>query len=512
MGLAPIRLNPARALPMDSPVNTERSDYSGDFKMNLEIIGDPGQGRERLCRQLAENDLNDGESGRRVYYFTTSPVSNGLAALFDVVLIGSMGNFPIVGGEGEMLAEAAIAAQASAVIDLGGVDYEISARIVEGFLKRISRERETPMTIYFENGDATLRRKRNRDSNTMSAAKTALSTGFPAVGGADMRFVVCAVSSREIPLEIDALLFDVVATKLSKPSHIESLATLVNNRKLVQYQDVRALGLPFNHPDEYWIWAFTKGLAHLPKHFRLDDAITPAGRGEPFPKATQKNVVEDVFEQKLEEARAERDAKKDAEQPTARLRSGAGIGTTVRAFKGAGGAGPRLVGKPRPVRFDRIQGQRDPALTLTEMGGISNPTTVVTCARYAISFARKGRIDYTTLITHDEIIETIKRHPRIATSATWANNRNRNGNLVAHTILGHFRYRLGDSAKATAFTDQIASKADGSEVVMRLKVALAALVGKHDEASNLKRISMINDAWREFSKAANDDEALGNAA
>lgn len=512
MGLAPIRLNPARALPLDSPVNTERSDYTGDFRMNLEIIGDPGEGRERLCRQLAENDLSETVSPRRVYYFTTSPVSNGLAALFDVVLIGSMGNFPIVAGEGEMLAEAAIASQASAVIDLGGVDYEIAAKIVEGFLKRISRERETPMTIYFENGDATLRRKRNRDSNTMSAAKTGLSTGFAAVGGADMRFVVCAVSSREIPLEIDALLFDVVATKLSKPSHVESLATLVNNRKLVQYQDVRALGLPFNHRDEYWIWAFTKGLAHLPKHFRLDDAITPAGRGEPFPKGAQKNVVEDAFGKRLDDARAERDAKKDADQPNARLRGGIKADRTVRAFKGSNGAGARLVGKPRAVRFDRIQGQRDPALTLAEMGGVNNPTAVVAGARYAISFARRGRIDYATLITHDEIIETIKRHPRLETSACWANNRNRNKNLVPCNILGHFRYRLGDSAKAIAFTDQLASKSDGSEVVMRLKVALATLVGKHDEAANLKRISLIGDAWREFAKAANDDEALGAAA
>jgi hypothetical protein len=504
MGLAPVITNPARPLPLDTPVNTQRSDYLGKFDMNLEIIGDPGEGRERLCRQLAENDLHDAE--RRVFYFTTSPVSNGLAALFDVILIGSEGSFPIVEGEGDLLAQAAIEAEGSAIIDLGGIEHHIAARIVERFLARLTRERHTPMTIYFENGDATLRRKRNRDSSSVSAAKTGLSSGFASVGGADMRFVVCAVSSREIPLEIDALLFDVVVTKLSKPGHIQSLAELVSNRALVQYQDIRSLGLRFNHPDEYWIWAFTKNLAHLPKHFRLDDALTPAGRGEPYTRTEERNAVEVSFGDKLNAAREKRDAAKENEQPKARQLS-------VRTFTGASGNGPRLVTRTRLARFVRINGEQDTNTTLKEKG-VKNSELVASIARMTISHARKGKVDYGTPMTHDDVIAAVEAQPSIIDSAAWAVGRRANRTLVSPSIVGYYRNRLGTGDAATAFLTQICSPRLGTEAILRLKLALAALKGRIDEESNLKRFSMIDKAWTEFSKAkaANDDETLGNAA
>ena len=513
MGLAPVISNPARPLPRTSPVNTVRQDYEGDLNMNLKIIGDPGAGRERLCRQLAENDLNDlSPNKRRVYYFTTSPVSNGLAALFDVVLIGSKGNFPIVQGEGRLLAEAAIAAQASAVIDLGGVEHHIAAGIIEGFIARISKERDTPMTIYFENADASLRRKRNRDNSAISAVKTGLASGFASVGGADMRFVICTVSANEIPLELDALIFDVVATKLSSPRHIDSLAYLVSAPELAANKEIGSLGLRFLKEEEYWIWAFTKGLEHLPLHFRLDDALTPAGRGNTFDNPDEKNEVEKNFENKLEDARRKDEAdKKEAEVTTAVKRSeiAALREMTKRKAKVTVTMGRSAV--KTSTSTATTMSERKRALLSTGMTYEIHRRGI---ARISLNMKIDGSVRSETVHTTEATIAEMA-NPEFGTAGAWIASCYRLKSVPPiSAVLAGYAYA---TASAKGIADVDAFFADLRDAGPKTATVRAALMACKADMISQERLLIIADALgmdvrSDEKTAANDDETLGNAA
>jgi hypothetical protein len=498
-----------RARPISSPINTAVIPLplsEAAIAAGVMVCGDTGNGKVMRVRLEAEKSL---AAGRQLIYFSNNDRCFGFTSRFANVLRLGRNAHPmqLLDDEGRFYAELALSSKQSMAFDFSEFTIVEVSRFLSDFIEVINSTKNASMDISFESLDDLIGRKRHRDKNTVNTFKSLLSRGPAINGGNGVRVVVGALSPEEVPIETSRHTMTLIATCTSNPANVDALSKHVRGTPSIgKYVDVAPWGIRFIEDHQQWLWPYADRVMHMPFYAELDQLTTDAGGEKSFDVTTTKGEYEAI--------RAVGTAKAAAAAAAAAVTAQRTV--AIAARKAPSTSKPHMKAVTRRVptrapRFVNVNGAVDPVRTLKAMN-TAYPEISASAARILISYDRTGGLDYSQIITHDQVVAGVRSDPQIVASATLMGRKSNNRIMpVSIATAVHVIASKQDSTLADDFVTQIYTGRVTSEAAGTLVDQLGKMTGLYTEQTNAVRLDLALAAWATFRrpKAANDDVMLG---